>query len=110
MTYQDALTYLEGFVNYERSPKPSAMRAMNLERMHRLIRRLGHLVNYAALGIVRRWSGRVALKLAHQINGRAILRAHLGRDGKSREGRLIFSLGPDSRMKDSTSSEHTFNL
>ena len=41
MTYQDAVASLEGLVNYERAPAPQAMRAVRLDRMQRLCRRLG---------------------------------------------------------------------
>lgn len=41
MTYEDALTYLELFANYERRPVPEEMRTVKLERMQRLCSRLG---------------------------------------------------------------------
>jgi len=41
MTYEEAVTYLESFVNYERTHQPEAMRAVKLERMQRLCQRLG---------------------------------------------------------------------
>jgi len=41
MTYPEALAYLESLVNYEHQRDPEAMRAMYLERMRRLCRRLG---------------------------------------------------------------------
>jgi dihydrofolate synthase/folylpolyglutamate synthase len=41
MTYDEAVAYLESFVNYERAPQPAAMRTMTLERMRSLCRRLG---------------------------------------------------------------------
>ncbi|HEX9780967.1 MAG TPA: folylpolyglutamate synthase/dihydrofolate synthase family protein [bacterium] len=41
MTYQDALDYLESFVDYERMVRPDALRRLTLERMRRLCRRLG---------------------------------------------------------------------
>lgn len=41
MTYEEAVEYLESFVNYERHPQPAAMRALRLDRMQQLCRRLG---------------------------------------------------------------------
>jgi len=41
MTYEEAVAYLESFVNYERTHEPDAMRAVKLERMQDLCRRLG---------------------------------------------------------------------
>jgi len=41
MTYDEARTYLETFVNYEQTPNPKTMRQMPLDRMRRLCRRLG---------------------------------------------------------------------
>lgn len=41
MTYEEAVAYLEGFVNYERTHEPEAMRAVKLERMQELCRRVG---------------------------------------------------------------------
>jgi dihydrofolate synthase/folylpolyglutamate synthase len=41
MTYEEALAYLETFVNYEHTPHPKAMRQMTLEGMRRLCQRLG---------------------------------------------------------------------
>ena len=41
MEYQQAIAYLDSFVNYERTHDPQAMRKVPLERMRRLCRRLG---------------------------------------------------------------------
>ena len=41
MTYEEAVAYLETFVNYEHTPQPKAMRQMTLDRMRRLCQRLG---------------------------------------------------------------------
>lgn len=41
MTYEEAVAYLDSFVNYERTYEPQAMRAVKLERMQRLCQRLG---------------------------------------------------------------------
>src|SRR3989338_812502 len=41
MTYDEAITYLETFVNYEHTPRPEAMRHLTLDRMRRLCQRLG---------------------------------------------------------------------
>ena len=41
MTYQDALAYLDSFVNYERHHQPEAMRNVKLARMQRLCQRIG---------------------------------------------------------------------
>ena len=41
MTYEDALAYLETFVNYEHVHQPKLMRQVKLERMQRLCQRLG---------------------------------------------------------------------
>jgi dihydrofolate synthase/folylpolyglutamate synthase len=41
MTYEEAVAYLESFVNYERHPQPAAMRAVRLDRMRALCRQLG---------------------------------------------------------------------
>jgi dihydrofolate synthase/folylpolyglutamate synthase len=41
MTYEQALAYLDTFVNYEHTPQPAAMRQMTLDRMRRLCQRLG---------------------------------------------------------------------
>ena len=41
MTYEQAIVYLDSFVNYERTHDPEAMREVTLERMRRLCRRLG---------------------------------------------------------------------
>ena len=41
MTYEQAVAYLETFVNYEHTPQPEAMRQIALDRMRRLCRRLG---------------------------------------------------------------------
>ena len=41
MTFEQALAYLDSFVNYELAPKPAAMREIKLERMRRLCQRLG---------------------------------------------------------------------
>jgi dihydrofolate synthase/folylpolyglutamate synthase len=41
MDYEQAMTYLESFVNYERTPQPEAMRAVKLDRMRSLCQRLG---------------------------------------------------------------------
>ena len=42
MTYQDAVAYLDSFVNYERTHQPDAMRQVTLEPMRRLCARLGN--------------------------------------------------------------------
>ncbi len=41
MNYQEAVAYLDTFVNYERTHQPQAMQAVKLERMRRLCQRLG---------------------------------------------------------------------
>jgi len=41
MTYQEAMEYLDAFVNYEQRRDPKAMREVKLERMRRLCQRLG---------------------------------------------------------------------
>ncbi len=41
MTYEEALAYLETFVNYEQTPRPTSLRQMTLDRMRRLCQRLG---------------------------------------------------------------------
>lgn len=41
MTFDDAIAYLGTLTNYERAPKPAAMRAVRLERMRRLCKLLG---------------------------------------------------------------------
>ncbi len=41
MTYDDAVSYLDSLVNYERAPNPKEMREMTLDRMRRLCARLG---------------------------------------------------------------------
>ena len=41
-TYQDAVAYLDSFVNYERAHQPDAMRQVTLEPMRRLCARLGN--------------------------------------------------------------------
>ncbi len=41
MTYEDAVSYLETFVNHEHALQPKAMRQMTLDRMRRLCQRLG---------------------------------------------------------------------
>jgi dihydrofolate synthase/folylpolyglutamate synthase len=41
MTYEEAVAYLQTFVNYEQTPRPSAMRQITLDRMRRLCQRLG---------------------------------------------------------------------
>ncbi len=41
MTYQEALKFLNAFTNYEKAPKPLAMRWMKLERMRHLCALLG---------------------------------------------------------------------
>ena len=41
MTYDGARAYLDTFVNYEHTPKPTAMRQMTLDRMRQLCQRLG---------------------------------------------------------------------
>lgn len=41
MTYDEAVTYLDSFVNYERTHQPQAMRQVSLERMRALCQRLG---------------------------------------------------------------------
>lgn len=42
MTYQDAVAFLEAVTNYERTPDPSAMREVRLERMRRLCELVGN--------------------------------------------------------------------
>ncbi len=41
MTYPEAVAYLETFTNYERSHRPTEMRAMKLERMRQFCEQLG---------------------------------------------------------------------
>ena len=41
MSYDEALMALRGLTNYERAPDPAAMRAVRLDRMRELCRRLG---------------------------------------------------------------------
>lgn len=41
MIYQEAVAYLDSFVNYERTHEPQAMRDVKLERMRQLCQRLG---------------------------------------------------------------------
>jgi len=42
MTYGDAIRYLDGLTNYERTHDPQAMRQVSLDRMRRFCDRLGH--------------------------------------------------------------------